>query len=585
MCLRAPRQDVAVRVGRTLALCFLLASLAQAASRPTLRGLGGAVSSDDPYATAAGLAMLRAGGNAVDAAVATALALAVTYPEAGNLGGGGFAVVRMGGELAALDFREVAPAGANSRMYLDEEGRPIPYSSLVGPLASGVPGSSAGLWELHQRFGKLPWKQVVEPARRLASEGFVVSRWLSDRLWADRFLLGRFEETRAVWFRDGQVLRPGTHLELPDLARTLAEYAEKGPAALHSGRVAEAIVAASRRHGGILTAADLAAYRPAWRQPLVSRAFGWELAGMPLPSSGGVILAETAALLERLGWAATPRLGSDRAHLLAESFRRAFRDRFDLGDPSTTQATPQDLLAPSHLAARAASVDRHRATPSGELAGIDSIQREPTETTHLSVVDGEGNLVALTTTLNALFGCGLYVPGAGFFLNNEMDDFAAAPGKPNLFGLIQGEANAVAPGKRMLSSMSPTLAWRGREAIAVGGRGGSLIPTHTAQVLFNVIVDGDTLEEAIGRPRLHHQWLPDEIRIEPDTLVPEVKVELQRRGHRLKVRVATAKVNAVRLRADGTVEAAGEPRGSGSPGVVRRLAGEGGLAEPRTDGF
>jgi gamma-glutamyltranspeptidase/glutathione hydrolase len=297
---------------------------------------------------------------------------------------------------------------------------------------------------------------------------------------------------------------------------------------------------------------------------------------MPLPSSGGIILGETFGVLEKLNWAALPRDSADRAHLLVETVRRAFADRYLLGDPATTRATAEQLLDPAWIARRAGEIDPRHATPSTVVKPFpaDPAPARGTETTHVSVIDADGNLVALTTTLNALFGCGLWVPGAGFFLNDEMDDFATAPGRPNLFGLVQGEANAVAPGKRMLSSMAPTLAWRGTEAVALGGRGGSRIPTNVAEVLLDLLVDGDTLEAALRRPRLHHQWLPDRLEAEPGALTPEARTELEHRGHQVLTSDVTAKVFAVRRRADGTVEAAPDPRGPGLgalAGVTVRL--------------
>ncbi len=336
--------------------------------------------------------------------------------------------------------------------------------------------------------------------------------------------------------------------------------------------MAAAVVAASEAHGGVLTAGDLTAYKPAWRTPLTFQAFGWNLAAMPLPSSGGVILGQSLGLLERLGWGKLPRFGADRDHLLAETLRLSFADRFLLADPATTQASEAQLLAPDWLDRRAKQIDPQHARPSNQVKPWPgdkvAVPAGSGETTHLSTVDRDGNLVALTTTLNGLFGCGLWVPGAGFFLNNEMDDFATAPGKPNLFGLIQGEANAVAPGKRMLSSMSPVIAWKGKEAYALGGRGGSRIPTNTLQVLLNLLVDGDPLQAALDRPRLHHQWLPDRLDVEPDTLSPETRAELERRGHKVEVTTTSAKVHAVHLLPDGRVEAASDPRGSGAGGVV-----------------
>jgi gamma-glutamyltranspeptidase/glutathione hydrolase len=627
-----------------LAACLLAAgpldrsSAPAPASRPAARGSpAGAVASGHVQATAAGLAMLRSGGNAVDAAVATALALAVVYPEAGNLGGGGFAVVKLGGKLAALDFRETAPAAARRAMFLDAGGRPRPGASTVGPLAAGVPGSPSGLYELHRALGKLAWAKVAAPAVRLARDGFEVDAHLHEVLAAEpqRRLLSRFPESAAVWLPGGQAPAAGTRLRLPGLAATLAAYAERGPAAITGGAVAAAVVAASRRHGGVLAEGDLAGYQPAWRQPLRFGAFGWQLATMPLPSAGGIVMGQSFGMLERLGWAALPRDGADRAHLLAEAFRRAFADRVLLGDPATSRATPADLLDPRWIAARAASIDRGRATPSAALAPWSAgavAGAAPGggggETTHLSTVDGEGNAVALTTTLNGLFGCGLYVPEIGF-LNNEMDDFATAPEAPGAppkaaaqaaahrsagqaagpnqsaaqaaapnrsagqaaapnrsagqapaahrsagQAPAQGEANAVEPGKRMLSSMTPTIAWRGDELIVLGGRGSLRIPTHVTQVLLDLLVDHDALQAAVNRPRIHHQGLPDRLEAEPGALPAEAARELARRGHRIVIPAPTetSRVNAVRRLPGGRFEAAVDPRGAAAVGGAAVLA-------------
>ena len=482
-------------------------------------------------------------------------------------------MVKFGEEVASLDFREVAPSAATGDMYLDSKGQPIPEASIVGPLAAGVPGSPQGLYDLHQRFGTLPWATVVEPARRLAALGFRVDRHLAAVIDSKRALLEQFEETTRVWLPEGKPPEVGSVLRLPDLAETLKAYAQSGPGALKEGPVAVAIEEASRRHGGILEAADLAGYRTAWRDPILFEAFGWKAASMSLPSSGGVILAQASALLERLGWRDLPRFGARRHHLLIEVLRQGFSDRFLLGDPSTTAAQPERLLSEAALTKRLLRIRTDRAgTSKGLRPSVKHQSPEGADTTHLSVVDAMGNLVALTTTLNGLFGCGLYVPGAGFFLNNEMDDFAAAPGRPNMFGLVQGEANMVRPGRRMLSSMSPTIAWRltegGPEAIALGGRGGSRIPTNTLQVLLNVLADGDALQTALDRPRLHHQWLPDRVEAELDTLSPETKFALEGLGHTIRPSSGMAKVQAVRLAPGGTVEAANDPRGQAAPGVV-----------------
>jgi gamma-glutamyltranspeptidase/glutathione hydrolase len=551
-----------------------IAGTIPAATPSAPHGTGGGVASAAPDATRAGLEILASGGNAVDAAVATALSLAVVHPSAGNLGGGGFAVVRMGDEISSLDFRETAPSAATSDMYLDERGEPIREASWIGPLAAGVPGSPAGLHALHQRYGQLPWKAVVAPSIALARDGFVVTKRLHDSLNRARPLLERFPETVAVWFPNGRAPAAGSIMRLPELAASLVAYAEHGPEALTSGPVAEAIVRVSSLHGGIISAEDLAGYRPVWREPVRTSAFGWDIASMSLPSSGGLILAQSAAILQRLDWASLPRGGADRAHVLAETWRRAYADRFRLGDPDTTEVAPASLLDGDLLDRRAAAIDRTAATPSDRVLPIAAeAPAESAETTHLSVVDGDGNAVSLTTTLNGAYGCGLLVPGAGYLLNNEMDDFAAAPGRPNAYGLVQGRANAVRPGRRMLSSMTPTLAWRGDEIIAVGAPGGSRIPTGTMQVLFNLLVDGDELQAAVNRPRLHHQWRPDRLEAETDALAPETWAVLETRGHRVVARGAVGLVQAVQRLATGEIRAAADPRGPGSAGVVNPAPG------------
>lgn len=523
-----------------------------------------AITAGDERAAAAGLEILAAGGNAADAAVAAALALAVVYPEAGNLGGGGFALVRSAGEVAALDFREVAPAAATATMYLDARGEPRPGASRYGPLAAAVPGSPAGYFELHRRFGRLPWRRVVGPALALAAAPVEISARTAATLAADRDRLRRFPETAAVWLRGGKPPGWGERLELPGLAATLERYAAAGPAGIQSGPVAQAIESASRRHGGILTAADLAAYRPVWREPLRFERFGWSFAAMPLPSSGGFILGEALGLLERLEWLALPAESPARAHLLAEVLRSAFADRFRLGDPDLTPHLLDELLVPTRLDRLAGRIDRRRATPSATFGTPP--RREPGETTHLSVIDGEGMTVALTTTLNELYGCGLWVAGAGFFLNDQMDDFTTAAGRPNEYGLIQGEGNAIAPGRRPLSSMAPTIAWREGETIALGGRGGSRIPSAILQV-FLALLEGDGARAAVARPRLHHQWLPDQLEHEAGALDDDATNELARRGHRLVAAKDLPKVNLVRRLADGSLEAAGDPR-AGEVGLV-----------------
>ncbi len=560
-----------VVIGPLAALLFLIGTAGLDAADPeAVRGTGGAVSSAVPSATTAGLEILGAGGNAVDAAVATALALAVVHPQAGNLGGGGFAVVRFKDKVETLDFRETAPADATENMFLDSRGEPKAEASLVGPLAAGVPGSPVGLYDLHQRYGLLPWPEVVAPAIRLARDGFVVTRRLEEALAESADLLRRFPETEAVWLPGGKLPAAGEVMRLPELAATLEAYAARGATAITEGPIAAAVEMAARRHGGIIRAADLAAYRAVWRLPVRFEAFGWQVASMPLPSSGGIILAETFGMLERVGWAAAPRFGADRYHLLAEVWRRAYADRYLLGDPRTSKASAPQLLDAEWLDIRAAEIKPGKASDSEKVQPWSSeLVPESVQTTHLSVIDSDGNAVSLTTTLNGRFGCGLVVRGAGFFLNNEMDDFATAPGQPNLYGLVQGEANAVGPGKRMLSSMTPTVAWQGREVIALGSPGGSRIPTATAQVLLNLIVDGDELQAAVDRARIHHQWMPDLLFVELYAVSPETAKVLERRGHELQIANQIGEVSAVRGTAGGTLAAAQDPRGPGSGGVVK----------------
>lgn len=535
---------------------FLIAAWLAASPAGGVRQAG--VATGEAAATRVAAELLGAGGNAVDAAVGAALALAVVHPEAGNLGGGGFAVVRLGEEVAALDFREVAPVAARPAMYLDSRGEPRPKASTHGPLAAGVPGAPTGYHELHRRFGVLPWANVVAPAVALARDGFTVSWQTARSIAGQRDELMLYPETAAVWLPGGVPPGAGEVLRLPALARTLGRYAESGPVAITEGPVAAAVESASRRHGGLLTAADLAAYRPLWRQPLRFERFGWSFAAMPLPSSGGFILAEVLGLLERRGYRALPRDSAARAHLLIEALRRSFADRFLLGDPDGSGTALEALLDPVRLDRLARELPTN-APPSIALAPGEH-HAEPSETTHLSVIDGEGNLVALTTTINDLFGCKLWVPEAGFFLNDEMDDFTTAPGRPNLYGLVQGEANRIAPGRRPLSSMSPTLGWRGSERLVAGGRGGSAIPPAVAQALL-AAWDGDAPAAAVARPRLHHQWLPDRVEWESGALAGPARAELAARGHELVVSPSRAKVNLVRRGAAGRIEAGGDPRG------------------------
>jgi gamma-glutamyltranspeptidase/glutathione hydrolase len=486
----------------------------------------GMVVSDAAMASQVGAEVLRRGGNAVDAAVATGFALAVVYPEAGNLGGGGFTVVRMAdGRVAALDYREMAPAAATRDMFANDSVNP--KKSVIGPLASGVPGSVAGLTAMQQRFGSMPLSQVMRPAIRLAEEGFYADSQFAASLNKHRALIGRFAGA-TVFLPGGKPIAEGTLVRQPNLARTLQAIADSGASAFYAGELSRRVASDLAAAGAIITAADLAAYKPEWREPLRATYRGHVLLTMPPPSSG-VSLIEILNILE--GFNSLPSFGSaQRAHLLASATQRAFTDRNAyVGDPAFVKV-PVDRLADKGYAATLRSSIGTRATPSLSLSQPSS---DGSNTTHYAVIDKDGNAVTTTTTINDLYGSGVYLPNAGFFMNDEMDDFAARPGQPNLYGLIQGEQNAIAPGKRMLSSMIPTLVLdrSGRVLLAVGGRGGPRILTSVMQTIVNVIDHHMSIADAISAPRFHHQALPDTIRFERDGLIPGVIGELRSMGY------------------------------------------------------
>jgi gamma-glutamyltranspeptidase / glutathione hydrolase len=489
------------------------------------------VATSSAPATRVGVEVLRRGGNAVDAAVAVGLALAVTYPSAGNLGGGGFMLVRLAdGRTTIIDFREVAPLRAHARTYLDARRRD---ASTVGHLAAGMPGTVAGLALARERFGTRPWRELVEPARRLAAEGFLVSHALARDLRASK-ALPRFAESRRVYLRGGRFWRAGERFRQPELAATLGRLQRHGPREFYTGRTARLIAREMRASGGLITLEDLRRYRPVVRQPLRGRYRGYEIVTMPPPSSGGVALLEMLGVLERFPIAQMGAGSSATVHLMVEAMRRAFADRAAfLGDPAFTSVPVARLTSPAYAAELARSIDPRRATPSGEIRAGQPASVEPEETTHYSIVDRHGNAVAVTYTLNGSYGSGVTVRGAGFLLNNEMDDFTTRPGAPNLFGLVQGPANNVAPGKRPLSSMTPAMVLRdGRLRWVLGSPGGPTIINTVFQVIVNLADHRMPLWRAVSEPRLHHQWLPDEIVTEPHALPVDVRRSLLAKGHR-----------------------------------------------------
>ena len=523
------RPAVFLTVLLSIVLPFAPAQAAQSA-----QAKHGMVASASGLASQVGVDTLKRGGNAVDAAVAVGLALAVVYPEAGNLGGGGFMLIRMAdGRNTAIDYRETAPALASRTLYLDKQGNIIKGASLVGYRAVGVPGTVAGLALAQRRYGRLSWRQVVEPARRLAAQGFLISPALASSLKKATVLNG-FAESRRVFGRGGKAYRAGELFRQPALAATLERLEEHGPREFYTGRTARLLAQDMAAHGGLVTLADLRHYRAVERTPLRGTYRGYGVLTMPPPSSGGVALLEMLNILERSD---VRRMGSGTAstdHLLIEAMRRAFADRSAFGgDPDFVRVPVRGLIAKAYAAQAAGTIDPRQSTPSAQTKPGRPQAYESHDTTHFSVVDAEGNAVSNTYTLNFLYGSGVTAVGTGVLLNDEMDDFASKPGTPNGFGLIQGAANAIGPHKRPLSSMTPTILTRhGRLFLVLGSPGGPTIINTVLQVILNVVDHGMTLSQAVAAPRLHHQWLPDLIRYEPGAVPPDVRAALDAEGHR-----------------------------------------------------
>ncbi len=579
----------------------LLGSGACQTSDPLDRMMGqrlpksGAVVSGQPLASAVGLHFLDRGGNAADAAVATALALAVVLPQAGNLGGGGFALwVPADGAAVTLDFRERSPAAFRAELYLDDDGEVVSSRSLDTPLAVGVPGSPAGLYELHQRFGsgRFTFKELVSPAIRLAGEGFQVDAWLARSLrsqWEKNTRMTRDPSARRLFFPDGMPLLAGTHLRQPELKRTLEAFAEAGPKVFYEGplgtAILEALEAADRRFHGVsaghmMTPADLMDYEVKVRRPLAGWFRGHEVLSMGPPSSGGLALLQILGILEGFPLAGADALDSDGSldspagdvHTWIEAMRCSFADRAQhLGDPDYYDVPLEELLSPGWIGERRVAL--------GDQADL-SVQpkvvlpKESDETTHLSVVDRQGNAVSLTTTLNASFGSGILVPQGGFLLNNELDDFSIKPGTPNLFGLVGTDANQLMGGKRPLSSMTPTVIrdGAGQVRIVIGAAGGPRIITSVTQVVLRVLGYGQGLQAAMHAPRLHQQWIPQTTRMEPGWN-GELLLDLE--GHHqqplvLDSRWGMGAVQAIYVSPEGNVDGVSDPRWGGAAGIEGR---------------
>ncbi len=504
-----------------------------AASPPAVEADHFMVVSANRLASEAGVEILRAGGNAVDAAVAVGYALAVVDPCCGNIGGGGFMTLRLAdGRTTFLDFRETAPAAAGATMYLGADGKPVPGSSLYGWKAAGVPGTVAGLDAALSRYGSQPLKQVMAPAIRLARDGFVLTRADADILAGGVKHLALDPAAKKVFFRpDGGPLAAGDRLVQTDLAAMLQAIANQGDLAFYGGPVPAAIEAASQAGGGVLTAADFAAYRVRETKPVTCLYRSLKIVSAPPPSSGGTTLCEILGVLQGYDLHALGFHGAAGVHLMAEAMRHAFLDRNTyLGDPDFVDNPTDWLLSEAHLSAIRAAIGA-RATPSASLA-IGAAPHERPETTSFAVMDAAGNAVSVTYTLNGGFGAGVMAPGTGFLLNDEMDDFSIAPNTPNLFGLVQGVRNAIAPGKRPLSSMSPTIVLRDdKPAYVLGSPGGSRIITIVAEVLLNLVDHGMAPQESVDAPRLHMQYLPDKLFAEPLALSPDTAALLREEGY------------------------------------------------------
>ena len=521
----------------------LTAPLRLLAQRAAVEAEHGMVVSVQELASHAGVEILQKGGNAVDAAVATGFALAVVYPWAGNLGGGGFMLIHLAdGRDVAIDYRETAPAAASRNMYLDQEGnvRKGPGSSMVGWRASGVPGTVAGFALAFEKYGsgKVTWADVLEPARRLAAEGHVITQYNASRAHYVARLLSQFPESKRIYLKDGAFWRAGDRWLQPELAATLTRLQQRGPREFYEGETAQKIATAMTENGGTLTLADLQGYRAIERQPARAAYRGHEIVTMPLPSSGGTTLLQMFGMLEPFDLAALGSSSSAKYHLMIEVMRRAYRDRAaNLGDPGFVQVPVAGLLDRAYLAGLMKNFDPQKATPSQDLAPGIPAGSEATETTHFSVADAAGNAVGNTYTLNGGYGSGVSIPGTGFLMNNTMDDFAAKPGTPNMFKLIQGEANAIAPGKRPLSSMSPTFVLKdGKVVLITGSPGGSTISNTVLCVVTNFIDHGMPAAQAVNAPRIHHQWLPDVVNYEPYGLAEDVLAALRAKGHTLALR-------------------------------------------------
>ncbi|MBW4636934.1 MAG: gamma-glutamyltransferase [Gloeocapsa sp. UFS-A4-WI-NPMV-4B04] len=540
-----------------------------------LRSKRAMVVSAHPLASQAGLEMLRKGGNAVDAAVATTFAISVVEPLSAGIGGGGFLLLHQAGtkEMKALDFRERAPLKATRNMYLDAQGKVRPNASVDGYLSVAVPGTVAGLEQVHRQYGKLPWATLVAPAIRYAQNGFIVSELFVTASKIRKAAILSNPGARQVFTHNGVMYQPGDRLIQKDLAQTLQTIA-KNPQSFYTGNIARAIASDMAKNGGLITLQDLKSYKPIWRTPICGNFRSARICSMPPPSSGGVHLLQILNIigdtdLKSLGWH-----HPDALHLMIEAMKIAYADRSEhLGDPDFVKVSVEQLTSRTYAAKRRQEIRMDKARPSKLVKPVakETLQRytkanESPDTSHLTVVDGQRNAVSLTFTVNYGFGSGVVTPGTGILLNDEMDDFAAAPGVPNAYELVGGDANAIAPRKTPLSSMTPTIVTQNNNLrMAVGAPGGSTIITTVLQIILNVLEYNMDAGAAVSAARIHHQWLPDELRVEPFGLDVATIAQLRRRGHKITERSPWGNANAIVVTPDGNLEGAADPRGEGSP--------------------
>ncbi len=546
-------------------LCFALSLQLYASAQTDDSGYrNGMVVSAHPIASEVGIEILKKGGNAIDAAVAVQFALAVVYPNAGNIGGGGFMLYRTAQDsVYSLDFREKAPLAATRDMYLDTAGDPIDRLSLDGHLSAGTPGSVDGMVKAHERFGKLPWEDLLEPAVRLAAKGFQLTAMQAEELNSRKATFERFNRQGTALINKKEEWAAGANLRQKELARTLKAVQKQGRAGFYDGRVARHIVEEMEDGHGIITFEDLQQYESKWRQPLWATYRGHKIYSMPPPSSGGIALL---SLLKSVEPFPLKRWGFQRdstVQVMVEAERRVYADRAEhLGDDDFYPVPARGLLDSLYQQQRMQSMSFDRASKSDAIQAGKPAPRESEQTTHFSIVDKEGNAVAITTTLNNSYGSMVVVKGAGFLLNDEMDDFSIKPGVPNLYGLIGGVANSIEPGKRMLSAMTPTIVTKGgRLSLVIGTPGGSTIITSVFQNLLNVLDFGMGMQEAVNAPRFHHQWLPDEVFLENNALSQDVRGRLTDKGYVFAKRGSIGRVDAILIKDDGSFEGGADPRG------------------------